>query len=248
MAVGKRTMIDFHSHCLPVMDDGAVDLAESVGMLCESFRQGVDTVVATPHFYRNQETVKSFLARREESFKQLESSIPQGLTVLTGAEVLLFEGLSRLDLRPLCIAGTNHILLEMPFMPPPAWLYEELENIALGQRLDVILAHVDRYMPWYSKEKIASVLDFPGLTVQLKAEAFLDAGVYRALRRWLPEPKRLVLGSDMHHLDRRPPNLAQACQKMQRKAVGRRWLSKIEQNSNSLLISSLQEFPLEGFF
>ncbi|MCC8048646.1 MAG: hypothetical protein LIO52_06065, partial [Oscillospiraceae bacterium] len=36
-------MIDFHSHILPKMDDGSRSVEESLELLCESARQGVDT-------------------------------------------------------------------------------------------------------------------------------------------------------------------------------------------------------------
>lgn len=229
-------MIDFHSHVLPAMDDGAADVSESVAMLAESARQGVDTVVMTPHFYRSQEEIADFLVRRAHAARQIEESIPSGMRVVLGAEVLLQKGLSRRDLQPLCIEGTRQILIELPFSPPSAWLYEEMENIALGQRLDVILAHVDRYIPWYSKKEMASMMDFPGLSVQLNGEAFLDASCFRALRRWLPESKRIVFGSDMHHPNHRAPNLEQAYKKLKRKALGRQWIEQAQQDGPALLL------------
>lgn len=247
-AVGRRAMIDFHSHCLPTMDDGAADASESAAMLCASAAQGVQTVVATPHYYRSEETIASFLQRRADAQQRLEGHIPEGMTLILGAEVLLQKGISRLDLRDLCIQGTSRILIELPFMPPENWVYEEMENIALDQRLDIILAHVDRYMPWYSKEKIASVMDFPGISVQLNGEAFLDTAIFRALRRWLPQPKRLVLGSDMHHIDRRQPNLEQAYKCLRKKAFGRRWIAQAEQDASALLLPPQPILPLEGFF
>ena len=241
-------MIDFHSHCLPAMDDGAVDVAECAAMLAESARQGIDTVVATPHFYRSEENVASFLSRRDVAAQQMAEHIPEGMTVLLGAEVLLQKGLSKVDLSPLCIEGTRRILIELPFMSPEEWIFEEMENIALAQRLDVILAHVDRYMSWYSDKKMAAMMDFPALAVQLNAEAFLDARVLRALRRWLPQPKRVVLGSDMHHIDTRQPNLGQACDKIRRKIGGRRLLAQVEQDSKTVLVPPAKPFILEGFF
>ncbi len=230
------------------MDDGAVDVAEATAMLCASAEQGVHTVLATPHFYRSQETVASFLARRAEAFERLEQHIPDGMTLVLGAEVLLQRGLSRLDLRELCVQGTNRILIELPFMSPENWVYEEMENIALAQRLDVILAHVDRYMPWYSHDKIASMMDFPGVSVQLNGESFLDATTFRALRRWLPQPKRLVLGSDMHHIDRREPNMDKAYKALRRKMQGRRWIAQAEQNGPDMLLPPQPILPLEGLF
>ena len=54
-------MVDFHSHILPEMDDGADSVDTSLAMLRESFRQGVDLICATPHFYADEEDPKSFL-------------------------------------------------------------------------------------------------------------------------------------------------------------------------------------------
>lgn len=247
-AVGRRAMIDFHSHCLPSMDDGAVDVTEAAAMLSASAAQGVQTIVATSHFYRSEETIASFLQRRAEAVQRMEGHIPDGMTLVLGAEVLLQKGLSRLDLRDLCIQGTSRILIELPFMPPENWVYEEIENIALDQRLDVILAHVDRYIPWYSRDKIASIMDFPGISVQLNGEAILDAKTFRALRRWLPQPKRLVFGSDMHHIDRRQPNLEQAYNRLRRKMLGRRWAAQAEQDGPEMLLPPQPILPLEGLF
>ena len=228
-------MIDFHSHVLPAMDDGAATAEESAAMLAEAAKQGVHTVVATSHYYRSQETIDSFLYRRAVAAEQMAPCIPDGMQVLIGAEVLMQKGVSGLDLQPLCIEGTSRILLELPFSPPPSWLYEEMENIALGQRLDVILAHVDRYMPWYSTREMTEMMEFPGLSVQLNADAFLDAKLMRALKRWLPPCESMVLGSDMHHIDQRSPNIGPACKKIQRKIYGRRWLEQIQHDSLLLL-------------
>ncbi len=218
-------MVDFHSHCLPALDDGARDLTESKAMLSESARQGIDTVVATPHFYASHETVDEFLAHRAQAVERLGDGLPPGMRLLLGAEVLLQQGVSKLDLHALCIEGTDCLLLELPFMPPSDWVFEELETIALDRRMDIILAHADRYMRWYSREQIASIVELPGLTVQLNAESLLDRRTFRSLRRWLPTCERLVFGSDMHHGDRRPPNLQPAYRRMRWSRCGRQWMT-----------------------
>lgn len=234
--------VDLHSHCLPGIDDGAVDVRESVRMLQDSLLQGVHTVVATPHFYYGDTTVEAFLDAREQALQTLRQRIactPEltgRMRLLLGAEVLLRRGLGQIDLRPLCMQGTDAILLELPFMSPPAWLYDEVEEIALGQRLTVILAHVDRYRHWYSSAEVAQLMTLPDLVVQLNADAFLDGHEYRRLRHWLPQPQRLMLGSDMHHADHRAPHIAAACQKMRRHyRCGRRWLALMAQSGEELL-------------
>ena len=48
-------MVDFHSHFLPGIDDGAADVPTGAEMLRESYRQGVRLMCATPHFYADED-------------------------------------------------------------------------------------------------------------------------------------------------------------------------------------------------
>ena len=54
-------MIDIHTHILPGLDDGSSSIEESEKMLCMLSEQGVDTVVATPHFYIDDTKGEEFL-------------------------------------------------------------------------------------------------------------------------------------------------------------------------------------------
>lgn len=54
-------IIDFHSHILPGIDDGSRDVSMSLELLKESRNQGIGAVVATPHFYANNNTIDRFL-------------------------------------------------------------------------------------------------------------------------------------------------------------------------------------------
>ncbi len=234
-------MIDFHTHCLPGMDDGAADVAESIALLRDSLQQGVTTVVATPHFYPGEEKVSAFLERREAATQQLQQAIDAdavlagNIRLLTGAEVLVREGVSQLDLRPLCLQNSDVVLLELPFVSPPVWLYEEIENIAFEQGLRVMLAHVDRYMTWYSSDKVSYLVDTPGLIVQLNGENILGRRSFRLLRRWLPQTERIVLGSDMHNGTDRTQNRAAVCRRLSRSRIGRQWLAAADSFSAQLI-------------
>ena len=42
--------IDIHNHVLPGLDDGASDEKESMRMLKSAAKQGVISVIATPHY------------------------------------------------------------------------------------------------------------------------------------------------------------------------------------------------------
>ena len=101
-------MIDFHTHILPGVDDGSKNVEESLLMLDSMKNQGVKTVIATPHFYANDESVESFLSRRNEAFSSLKKSLADGPEIILGAEVRYYDGISRLeDLKKLRIEGRS---------------------------------------------------------------------------------------------------------------------------------------------
>lgn len=226
---------DFHSHCLPGMDDGARDVKMSCEMLKMAAEQGVERVMATPHFYWGHDTVESFLEDRAHCYARLQPHLSGLPEVRLGAEVLLRENVSTQDLRPLCLEGTDILLVELPFMAPPAWLIEELENITYNHKVTIMLAHLDRYMPWYSASKLWQLLELPDVIVQLNTESIADRRYFRMLRKWLPDYPRLVLGTDMHNLTDRAPQMAEAVRLLEKKRVGREWLERIEQTTEELL-------------
>ena len=57
-------VIDFHSHILPGIDDGSASVEQSIAMLRMEAEQGIDHVVATPHFYPQYDTPEHFLRKR----------------------------------------------------------------------------------------------------------------------------------------------------------------------------------------
>ena len=60
------SVIDFHSHVLPRIDDGSHSPEESLGMLQISASQGIDVMAATSHFYATEDRISSFYSGRAE--------------------------------------------------------------------------------------------------------------------------------------------------------------------------------------
>ena len=107
-AVSNWIATDFHTHCLPGVDDGAADIQTAVAMLRASAQQGVKRVVATPHFYIGQQSGEEFFRERQRAYEDIRPYLDETMPeVLLGAEVLIREGISRYDLSSLCLQGTN---------------------------------------------------------------------------------------------------------------------------------------------
>lgn len=226
--INNRSLTDFHSHCLPNVDDGAADIRTSVAMLRASAEQGVKRVIATPHFYVGQHSASVFFQERQRAYEELRPYLTEDMPeVLLGAEVLVREGISRYDLRPFCLQDTNILLVEMPFATPPYWLLEELESIVNTQGLILMFAHLDRYLSWYSHNSFEMLMDIPDAIMQVNADSIADKRYFKSLCRHLPDTRRMVMGSDMHNMEHRAPRMAQAIKVMSKSRIGRQWLDRI---------------------
>ena len=199
-------MTDYHSHILPKMDDGSKSVEESLSLLREEVRQGIDTVIMTPHFYAGQNSPKRFLKRRYDAFQRLLPALDRSCPrIILGAEVQFFPGISDCrELSYLTIGQTKLLLLEMPFS---RWDFQTIqETLLLQERQDVrvVLAHIDRY---YSDQpdSLWQELHSAGILMQLNTSALDGALERRRYRKLIDKGFIHMLGSDCHNMTSRAP-------------------------------------------
>jgi len=203
-------MTDIHCHVLPQMDDGSQSVEESLAMLEAMAAQGVDRVVATPHFYAHENSPEEFLARRTARMEKLAGVLHPDLPALKlGAEVYYFEGVSRCEeLEALKIEGTGLLLLEMPFCRWSRRMLQEVWEIH-SSRATVLLAHIERYLRWQDRETWDMLAKW-GVLNQCNASFFLRWQTRQKALRMLREGRVQLLGSDSHNMESRPPQLGAA--------------------------------------
>lgn len=228
-------MIDIHTHILSGMDDGSGSLEESLAMAKESARQGVRLLAATPHFYATQEDPNSFLRRRERSLALLESAWQDSFpTLLVGAEVRYFDGISRVEkIAHLTLDHTRILLLEMPFTSWSRRMVEEVVELQRSRGLQVLLAHVERYL----KDQDSQVWETfrqNGVWMQCNANFFLRWQTKRKAQALFKKGEIQMLGSDTHNMTSRPPNLAMARDTLV-KSLGQAVWRSFERQSYALL-------------
>ena len=215
------TIVDFHSHILPGIDDGSSSLEQSISMLQMEAAQGIDRVIATPHFYAQHDKPEKFLRKRAEAEMLLREEMAKhtGLPELSiGCEVYYFNGISDSDiLQELTIDKKRDILIEMPMPPWSERIYRDLENIWIKQDLIPVVAHVDRYIAPFHTFRIPERLEQLPVKVQANASFFLEKSTRRMTLRMLGKGRIHLLGSDCHDLSDRKPNLGDAVKVIQRK-------------------------------
>ncbi len=209
--------VDCHTHILPDMDDGAKDTQTACEMLCASAAYGVETVLLTPHYYACVESPKAFLKRRDASLQLLQETVVdfEMPRFVIGAEVRLERDISALPaLKELCLSGSSHMLLEMPYLPLDSWMIEEIENICYGLGCNVILAHLPRYSAYYNDNDFEELLSLPDVLIQINAEDLLFKHSKKRVLQWIDRGLPLLFGSDCHNMDSRCPNLDQVAKYM----------------------------------
>ena len=188
------------------MDDGSKSVEESLALLREEVRQGINTVVMTPHFYAAQNSPERFLKRRLQAFQKLLPSLDRSCPrIILGAEVQFFPGIS--DCREvsfLTIGQTKLLLLEMPFCRWDSQVLRETFQLQEKQDLRVVLAHIDRYYTDQSASVWKQLRD-AGILMQLNASALEASFARRRYRKLIDDGGIHMLGSDCHNLTSRPP-------------------------------------------
>ncbi len=226
-------MIDFHSHILPNVDDGSANLQESITLLNMLSCQGVDTVCATSHFYANYESVSEFLQRRQKAFAELKGSLTKEMPgIILGAEVRYYEGISRLkDLEQLRIQGTNLLLLEMSAIRWSEYTVRELINLSNNSGFTIVLAHIERYFDFQSKE-VWERLAQSGIMMQINATSIADRRSKRKTLGMIKKGYFHFIGSDCHSVLNRPPCLDEAFKILEKK-FGNEFISSLERFQRS---------------
>ena len=234
-------MIDFHSHILPGIDDGSRNVKMSLGMIDTLYRQKVDTICATPHFYVTQRTPEHFLERRQEAYELLVPVLPKNSPrILLGAEVLYFPGVSKMEALPeLCLEGTDVLLLEMPFTEWQEYWIREVCDLALSREFTIVLAHIERYYNQQPRKVWDRLLEL-GVLMQVNADFFLQPDSIFRFRngskalKLLKEGRIHLLGTDAHNLSSRPPIIAEAREVIQ-KELGKKALQRVDELGEELI-------------
>lgn len=205
-------IIDFHSHFLSGIDDGSKSIEMSKEMLLEMRKQAVKTVVATPHFYADENRISDFLENRKNAFDSLSKVLTElSINVKLGAEVAYFDGMCRAEeVDKLTVEGTSILLLELPFDKWYDNIIEEIDYLIYKRKFTVVIAHLDRYVGISDNKKyIKKLLQMP-LVIQINAGSILDNKRKKKALSLIKKSSNCVLGSDCHNTTTRKPNLVPA--------------------------------------
>lgn len=201
-------LIEHHCHILPQIDDGSSSVEMSIEMIKLMRSQGVEKIIATPHFYAHRENnnIKAYLEKRQNAYDRIIQADSSNSDIMLGAEVAIEYGISKLpDIDKLRLANTNYILLELPYAGFQHWYLEEITNISYEYGFTPIIAHIHRYLDYYSKAEYEEVLKLDAI-FQINNEAFGNFKEKKFVKSLIKEGYPYLFGSDAHDLSDRKPN------------------------------------------
>ncbi|MEE8348354.1 MAG: CpsB/CapC family capsule biosynthesis tyrosine phosphatase [Acidobacteriota bacterium] len=214
-----KHFIDIHTHILPGVDDGSVDIEETIVMLQIAYDSGTRGIVATPHMFLDLFKNNDFLEIRDrfdrfkEELEPYHSTFPflREMDVYLGAEnYASVEFLEALDQGcVLTLNGSRYLLLEVPFSSPFRQIEAFLERILATDYLPVI-AHVERYAAVQEDPLRLEPLWRRGCVVQVNARSLAGSSGSRpknCAEKLIQAGVLDVIATDGHRPRWRPPDL-----------------------------------------
>lgn len=196
-------MVDFHTHILYGVDDGAKTPEDTIKMLKEAREVGFDKIILTSHYM--EDYYKSDVLERNKKKMAIETYIQKqniDLKLYLGNEIFITENLiGLLKSGKICTQNnTGYMLFELPFNIKPINIFDLIFEMQ-SHKIIPVLAHPERYSYFYSEPEIFYELVQKGVLLQVNFGSFI--GEYGRRAKIMAEKLltcNLVhfLGSDVH--------------------------------------------------
>jgi len=204
-------VIDLHCHILPRIDDGARDLKTAFKMASIAVRDGIDTVVATPHIL----DVPLEMRKLRENVRKLNRLlVSRGIdvTLIPGAEVSPFAFAQINKIEDYTVNGSRYLLVEFPCLNIPEYFEDLLFNL-LAKGMVPVLAHPERNSKIIENPSRIKNFLKNNVLIQITSGSItglLGSKIKKCAEYMLENNLVDVVASDAHSARRRPPVLSEA--------------------------------------
>lgn len=203
-------MIDIHSHILFGVDDGAIDIEESLSLARQAVAVGYTDIVCSSHYligrFENQNYNENFETLKN---RLLEEKIP--LNIHKGNEFALDMGFFEHEGKINSMAGSKYLLVELKreliFVACKAFFKE-----ILAKGYIPIFAHVERY-PQIKISEFRELVEM-GVVLQMNLKAV--ASPKHKVRYLLENGYISIIATDSHRIGKRDYNVGEYLKNLER--------------------------------
>lgn len=224
-------MIDFHTHILPGIDDGAKNMEETMNLLLEATKNGVDEIILTSHYIEDYYNVN--VEDRQKLLSNIKNALNRNninIKLYLGNEIYISNNINKLikENKASTINNTRYILFEMPLNSKPINLYDVVYEM-LQYKFVPILAHPERYSFIQQNPSIVNDLIEKGVLMQCNYGSFIGQYGKKAqiiIKKLLKNNLVDFMGSDVHRINTIYPKIPQILNQME-KFIGKDQLEQI---------------------
>ncbi|CAM4044619.1 tyrosine-protein phosphatase [Flavobacterium antarcticum] len=195
--------IDFHSHLLFGIDDGAKTFDDTAGLVQSLMKFGIKQFITTPHVMQHVwENTTEIIINRQNEVNELLKLQQIDVTIKAAAEYLMDDHFAKLfKSQPLLTLKDNYVLVEMSYINAPIQLYEILFDLQVAGYKPV-LAHPERYNFYHNNFDEYKKLKKQGCLFQLNllsVMGYYGEGVAKTAQKLLTQGMIDFASSDTHH-------------------------------------------------
>lgn len=140
-------MIDFHSHVIFDVDDGARTIEDSIEMLLEAEKAGYTEIIATPHYIEGYyEVSKHKISEKIQLLNKILNKSNIRLKIHQANEIYITDSIVQLVNGGLAstLNDSRYVLFETPMTTEPLNLSQIVYQILENEKIP-IMAHPERY-------------------------------------------------------------------------------------------------------
>ncbi|WP_100333172.1 tyrosine-protein phosphatase [Bacillus alkalisoli] len=216
-------MIDIHCHILPSLDDGASHMTESVEMAREAVKQGITTIVATPHHLNGSfENDKTTILNKVIELNERLAKEGIDLTILPGQECrIIGELVAEYNKGSILTANDKgkYIFIELPSNSVPLYTEKLLFDLQLNGLIPVIV-HPERNAEFISNPDKLYQLVKKGACTQITASSLVGKfgkNIKKFTHNLIEANLTHFIASDAHNIKTRSFFLAEAYEEIEAK-------------------------------
>ncbi len=192
-------MIDLHCHILPALDDGALDLDDSLAMARQAREDGIAVVCATPHVRHDHRVRVEEIAERVHSLQVRLDEQGIDIRLRPGGELAQTEAdrLTDTQLRLVALGGAGGWALLEPAPGPLSTSLEECVKRLAARGFQAVIAHPERHAGTDFEEHLERLVS-NGCLIQWTAEFVAGAAPGDLVLALAGRGLVHLLGSDAH--------------------------------------------------
>jgi protein-tyrosine phosphatase len=192
-------VIDLHCHILPALDDGAVDLEDSLAMARQAESDGIRVVCATPHIRPDHDIRIEEVRPRVEALNEELERRQVATRVVEGGEIAeqSLADLDDDDLRQVSLCGNGLWLLVEPRPGPLGEPTVAAVELLRERGFRSVIAHPERHPGARFREQLEALVE-RGALIQVTAALIAEGPAAPTMLGLAEHGLVHLLGSDAH--------------------------------------------------